>query len=197
MIADATGHGLSSALITASARSCFSVLHRLAEKDPEFSFSPSNMLGYANGVIYDASKGQIMMTFFIAVLDFDDMTLRYASAGHNPPWLYSQVNEEVVVRSLVAEGRRLGESDVFVPFSEVVLPIQPTDTIVLYTDGLIEGTDASEKQYGKKAARKAIMDSLSGGPTEIVAAMVSDFKNFSGDKKLDDDVTIAVIQILS
>ena len=40
MIADATGHGLSSALITASARSCFSVMAKLAQEDPDFTFSP-------------------------------------------------------------------------------------------------------------------------------------------------------------
>ena len=84
MIADATGHGFPSALITAAARSCFSVMHKLAQEDPEFSFSPAAMLSYANRVIYDASLAKIMMTFFIGVIDFSSGKLTYASAGHNP-----------------------------------------------------------------------------------------------------------------
>ncbi|MBI2712621.1 MAG: SpoIIE family protein phosphatase, partial [Bdellovibrio sp.] len=88
MIADATGHGLPCALITASARSCFSVLHKLAIEDPDFSFSPAAMLSYANRVVFDASQGSIMMTFFIAVIDGAKGTVTYANAGHFPAWLF-------------------------------------------------------------------------------------------------------------
>ena len=75
-IADATGHGLSSALITAAARSCFSMVQRLAERDPNFPLSPSAMLDYANRVIYDCANGNIMMTFFMAVIDLETRTSR-------------------------------------------------------------------------------------------------------------------------
>lgn len=110
MIADATGHGFPSALITASARSCFSVLHKLAQEDPEFSFSPSAMLSYANRVIYDASLGKIMMTFFVGVIDFDAKMLSYSSAGHNPPWLFKKEGDKYTLKSLTAVGQRLGET---------------------------------------------------------------------------------------
>ena len=48
-IGDATGHGLPSALITAGARSCLSMLHRMAERNPAFSYSPNEMLGLQPG----------------------------------------------------------------------------------------------------------------------------------------------------
>ena len=109
MIADATGHGFPSALITASARSCFSVMQKLAQEDPDFSFSPSAMLSFANRVIYDASLAKIMMTFFIGVIDFDREKLTYSSAGHNPPWYFkTDGNGGFAMKSLVSIGHAPG-----------------------------------------------------------------------------------------
>src|SRR5690606_14624329 len=86
MIADATGHGVPSALITASARSCFSVLAKLAQEKAFFRLDPGEMMSYTNRVVFDAAMTKIMMTFFIGVIDLETKTIRYANAGHNPPW---------------------------------------------------------------------------------------------------------------
>ncbi|HUP58565.1 MAG TPA: SpoIIE family protein phosphatase, partial [Bdellovibrionota bacterium] len=90
LIADATGHGFPSALITASARSCFTVLHKLAREHGHLGISPVTMLHYADQVVYEASAAKIMMTMFIGLIDFDQRTLTYANAGHNPPWLFQR-----------------------------------------------------------------------------------------------------------
>ena len=196
MIADATGHGLPSALITASARSCFSVMHKLAQEDPEFTFSPSAMLSYANRVIFDASLGQIMMTFFVSVLDFDLKTLTYSSAGHNPPWLFQKAGEAYSMKSLTILGQRLGEVREAPPFEEKSVPIGPNDIIFLYTDGLTEGKNPEGEMFGKKRVRKLVEENLSGGPQAIVNTLIEKFLKHNEDKPLDDDITIAAAMIL-
>lgn len=197
MIADATGHGLPSALITASARSCFSVMHKLAQEDPEFSFSPSAMLSFANRVIFDAAFGKIMMTFFIGVVDFGSKTLSYSSAGHNPPWLFKKDGDRYSLNSLTAVGQRLGESRDAPPFEEKEISISPNDIIFLYTDGLTEGKDPNGTMFGKKRVRKLVEGSLSKGPESVIKDLMAEFLQHNANKPLDDDVTIATAMILS
>ncbi len=196
MIADATGHGISSALITASARSCFSVMHKLAQEDPDFTYSPGAMLAYANRVVHEAASGQIMMTFFSCVLDFDTQTLTYASAGHNPPWLFQRKGEGFKLNSLTPEGPRVGESPDIEPYPEKTLPFSAGDMLVLYTDGLPEGKNTADEQFGKKRLRKLVEGSVAAGPQAVIDAIMGEFMPFNEGKDLDDDVTLAVARIL-
>ncbi|MEK7691083.1 MAG: SpoIIE family protein phosphatase [Bdellovibrionota bacterium] len=197
MIADATGHGLPSALITAAARSCFSVMYKLAQDDPAFTFSPSAMLAYANRVVNEAANGKIMMTFFCGVMDFDTMTFSYSSAGHNPPWLFKNSGGQFSQKSMVALGQRLGESHEVNDFEEKKVDIGKGDILFLYTDGLMEGKNAEGTMYGKKRVKKVLEGSLASGPEGMIEALVADFKQHNGEKPLDDDITLSTIEILT
>jgi sigma-B regulation protein RsbU (phosphoserine phosphatase) len=193
MISDATGHGLPSALITAAARSCYSVMNKLAEENPAFALSPGDMLSYANRVINESANGKINMTFFNGVLDFEAGTLTYASAGHNPPWLLRPDGSSV---SLTAPGSRLGETRDIPSFVEKTVRIGAGDVLFLYTDGIIEGTDRQKTQYGKKRVRRILTERIPSGPEGIIQALVDDFLKHNSGKELDDDVTLAAFEIL-
>lgn len=197
MIADATGHGLPSALITASARSCFSVMHKLAQEDPDFGFSPGAMLAYANRVIHDAASGKIMMTFWVGVIDFEEATLTYASAGHNPPWLF-KLGEggKYALKSLVAVGQRLGEARDVGEFEEKTIDVALGDTLFLYTDGLMEGKNLADEMFGKKRVKKLVESTVEAGPDAMLKALMDDFMPFNEGKPLDDDVTLAIAKIM-
>ena len=195
MIADATGHGMPSALITAAARSCFSVLNKLAQDDPNFSFSPVEMLGFANRVIHEAAQGKIMMTFFVATLDFRNGKLTYSSAGHNPPWLFKKSGDKYMMKSLTAVGQRLGETADNSAYEEHVLEIGEGDILFLYTDGLTEGKNLEGEMYGKKRVKKVMESVVPAGPYKSLQMITSEFMNHNGDKPLDDDVTLAIVEL--
>ena len=197
MIADATGHGLPSALITASARSCFSVMHKLAQEDPEFTYSPGAMLAYANRVIHDAASSKIMMTFFVGTVDFDEKKLIYASAGHNPPWLFKKTGDSFVLKSLMASGQRLGEARDVPSYEEKTVDIAEGDMLFLYTDGLMEGKNPTEEQYGKKRVKKQVESTLARGAEVSIRELMVQFLIHNTDQKpLDDDVTIAIARFI-
>jgi serine phosphatase RsbU (regulator of sigma subunit) len=192
MIADATGHGVPSALITASARSCFSVMHKLSEEHGALTVTPLTMLRYANRVIYEASNASIMMTMFVAVVDFETKTLTYANAGHNPPWLFRFENGAYKLVSLMGKGTRLGESSDNMDFEEKTVPISAQDTLFLYTDGLMEGKSESGEMFGKKRTRVLVEKNVSAGPKPVIDALMESFLVHNGGKPLDDDITLAV-----
>lgn len=198
LIADATGHGLPSALITATARSCFSVIHKLAQEDPGFVLAPAQLLQYANRAIYESAGGKIMMTFFAACIDHQTNLITYANAGHNPPWLFQAPPKgqtapiKPSMKSLTAKGTRLGEVLDAAPFEEQTLPFGDQDQLFLYTDGLTEGKDGDGKMFGKKTVLKLVEANLSNGPEAVIQALMNSFKAHNGSKPLDDDITIAM-----
>jgi sigma-B regulation protein RsbU (phosphoserine phosphatase) len=198
MIADATGHGVPSALITASARSCFSVLAKLAREKDYFQLNPGEMMSYTNRVVFDAAMTKIMMTFFIGVIDLDTSTITYANAGHNPPWLFRKNGERYQLKSLVPKGTRVGEREESGAYEEMSAPIEIGDILFLYTDGLMENTNEAKEQYGKKRVKQVVEASLGGGPRGVIDALKIAYMEYNGPtKSLDDDVTLASIRIHS
>jgi sigma-B regulation protein RsbU (phosphoserine phosphatase) len=197
MIADATGHGFPSALITASARSCFSVMHKLAQERGQLAIAPVTMLHYANRVIYEASAAKIMMTMFVGVIDFDTRSITYANAGHNPPWLFRRgEGDKYKLNSLVALGHRLGEKLESAEFEQKVVQFGDRDLLFLYTDGLMEGSSPDGEMFGKKRARRIVEQNLVAGPKAMIDGLVKDFMGYNGEKPLDDDVTLAAALLI-
>ena len=196
MIADATGHGLPSALITAAAQSSVSVISKFAQDYPAFALDPGKLLTFANRAIYGASKGAIMMTFFIGVIDFKTKKMKFASAGHNPPWLFRDEAGVIQHKSLVATGSRLGEFPDVPNFEEKEMDLRPGDLLFLYTDGIMEGKNLADEMYGKKRVLKFCKDGFVQSSDALIANMMKDFNHYNEGKPYDDDVTLVAARIL-
>jgi serine phosphatase RsbU (regulator of sigma subunit) len=165
--------------------------------ESNYELNPSQMLSLANRVVYDSAHGKIMMTFFVAVLDFDAHALQFASAAHNPPWLFSKnADGTYKMSSLVAKGQRLGEARDGESYESKTIEFKQGDTLFLYTDGLLEGKNLAQEQYGKKQARKILESVMNKEPTQVLNELVLDFMSFNEGKALDDDVTLVLARIL-
>jgi sigma-B regulation protein RsbU (phosphoserine phosphatase) len=195
-IADATGHGLSSAMLTASARGCFSAMHRLLVEYPELPALPSSLLSYANEAILDSAQDELNMTMFIASYSFADGMLRYASAGHNPAWIIRSEGPKKL-ELLQCLGPRLGETKKFEAPLDKITPLGPNDVLVLYTDGLLDCTNPDQVSYGKNRAKELIINA--GGANLNIRNMrdqlVADFSNFTENKPLQDDISFAFLKL--
>lgn len=195
LIGDATGHGLSSALITAAAQSAASLMERLVEENPGLAESPAKLLEYANRSIFGASRGNLMMTFLVALVDPARGRIRYSNAGHPPPWIFKPGVDRPEHHSLVGAGSRLGEALENEPFEEHEVAIAPGDLLLLYTDGLIDGKNAYGEVFGKKRALKVALESAEHGAESLLDGLVSEYLVHSERKALDDDLTLVVLEI--
>lgn len=190
VIADATGHGLPSALITVAAKSTMSLVRRMLEQN--IAVSPAEVLSYANRTVYETSQGKIMMTCFIGVIDFETGELTYSNAGHNPPWVFS----EDKIHSLTIPSTRLGEKMEQNEFKEKTLKLKKGDKIFLYTDGIVENTNTEGQPFDKKRVRNLVKDSLKKGAAKTLDHLVKEFNKFMLNKKaLDDDTTVVIMDI--
>lgn len=144
-IGDVVGHGVPSALMTTAARSVTAILKLQNET------SPAKILKLLNHSIYETSKGKMWMTFFVGRYDKKTGEMLYASASHNPPFLFP--NKDSIKKADVATigdnpgpslGRQADSS-----YTEATVTIAAGDVVLFYTDGLTECENKDKELMGE------------------------------------------------
>jgi anti-sigma regulatory factor (Ser/Thr protein kinase)/putative methionine-R-sulfoxide reductase with GAF domain len=126
-IGDVAGHGLRAAALMGQLRTG---LRAYALE----GHAPADTLKRLDGLLHTIS-GHGMATAGYAVIDPVAGTLRYASAGHPPPVLVRGGSEASLLA--ISTAPPLGTL-AFASFHEVETTVAAGDTILLYTDGLVE-----------------------------------------------------------
>lgn len=192
LVADVSGHGLPSALITMLVKAAFRTRVR-------WGVASDAVCREVNAVLHPiVNELGFFVTAFLGILDLETSQLRYTSCGHNPAILYHKERQEVAL--LDTMGTILG------PFEEIELEerharLDPGDMLVVYTDGITEARNFMDDQYGEtrliNLIRKwALLKPGPGLPQVIVEAVKKDLKNFSLGSPQADDQSLAVLQFL-
>ncbi len=188
-IGDATGHGAPAALITSAARAVASVI----QGGPPIG--PGQAMSILNRAIHDASKGRMMMTFFLAVVDKKTGAMRYANASHEAPLLLKRTEGKPSRSDYIplneVNNPRLGERS-GIEFAEAEVRLDPGDQIVFYTDGVTDLKDGGKTAWGERRFLKALSNELTASPSSDAAlqGVVRTIAEFRKDAPLDDDVTL-------
>ncbi|HEU0103030.1 MAG TPA: SpoIIE family protein phosphatase [Mycobacteriales bacterium] len=128
-----------------------------------------------------------LATLLVAAYDPRTHTLTVASAGHPPPLLAPLAGPPRFVD--VEPGPPLGSFPF--PYTETVVDLSPGDTLVLYTDGLVENREES-LDVGLERLRAALEDVQL--PPELVCVRVLERLGRTGGG--DDDVALLVVSHL-
>jgi serine phosphatase RsbU (regulator of sigma subunit) len=187
VIADVSGHSIASGLLMTAARSAVRLLVR-------HLVQPAKILHELNETLYrDLDQTDLLISLFLMILDLEKHIVRYASAGHNPPFLYQQATGKVV--SLDATGTLLGitpEGD----FDEIALPFVSGDALVLYTDGITEARNPQGVFFGESRLQTRILQSGQARAQHIVGSIMTDVRHYTANH-LDDDMTLLVLKLAS
>jgi sigma-B regulation protein RsbU (phosphoserine phosphatase) len=187
LIADVSGHGTPAAVIMA-------VTHSLAHTYLGDHDRPGALLEYLNSKLYSlyTSSTDTFVTAFYAIYDPRDRSLRYASAGHNPPRLKRCVDGSLALLD-EAGGLPLGIApELNYPDGKHLLV--RGDQIVLYTDGITEAYDAKDEQFGLARLDK-VLENCSVGATDLLQSVLEALEAFTGGKPPHDDRTLLVLKI--
>lgn len=192
-VGDATGHGAPAALLTSAARAAASVI----ENYPDIT--PAKALDVLNKAIYDTSKAKMMMTFFLASIDFEKGTFTYSNASHDPPFMLSHTVEGKPKRKdfeplLDVNNPRLGEKRDVV-YKEVSIPFSPGDKLIFYTDGIMDVKDKAGNTWGERKFINALTK-INEQPSidDTVTGIVSEINSYREGTPLDDDVTLVMVE---
>src|SRR5439155_283782 len=125
---DVSGHGLTSGIVMAMAKSALMV-------QVDNDSSPRAVMNVLNEIVMKTAPKRILMTFFFGLLDPQSQSLRFSSAGHLDPYVFRA--RERRIEPLSSWGFPLGvkRRD---PFRELRVDFEPGDRLILYSDGLIE-----------------------------------------------------------
>jgi eukaryotic-like serine/threonine-protein kinase len=191
LIADVTGHGVGAGMLTTVAKSCCDTLVRLnSASDLEL------FMATLSDVIFDSAKGSLTMTAFGCIIDPSRRMLTYANAAHPPPYFIDASGGGPKLEMLLQRSMRMGESQ-GLKFEAKSRPIAPGDRLALYTDGLIECTNAQLEEYGPRRLRRLMQKALGLPLTQHLEALLQDAGQFFGDHPRDDDITLVLAEILS
>lgn len=199
-IGDVTGHGVPSSLITGVAFGSIFSIQKLFEAIRENSNSTTpedfiiHMAKIVNEVILKSGKkSRRLMTMLFLHLNIKTGEVIYVNAGHNPIFLIKHIGREVSI--IPNPGNRLGyidELDVRVK----KFTMQPNDSLLLYTDGLIENTGPnSEKDVITNKTLKEILK-LDLPIEELKQRLIDKMEKTWQNTPQKDDVTFVIFQLL-
>ena len=188
VIGDVTGHGVPSAMITATAKAACDVARAVHHDD----VSVTRLLEIMNNAIFQSAKRKFVMTCFAAIIEPGARTITYANAGHNFPYLYRIGPEgRGDFGSLMIRGNRLGDLKES-QYEAKTLQLEPGDLLIWYTDGIVECESAAGEEYGEKRFRASIRRCAGLAAAELRNSVVDEAMRFYGDTPRKDDITMIV-----
>lgn len=195
LLGDATGHGAPAAIVTAVVKSCVSTLNELIA---EQVISPAELLGHINKIVYEACKGQLLMTMSIAQLDLESGELVLSNAGHEAPFRIGSANsadpnasKRNRAEALFVRGERLG-FQANSEYTNLSLQLSPGDTVLVYSDGLTEAQNSQKDIWGERAVKKTFASLSNLTLEEIKDGLLSKLEAFTEGSAQPDDVTFVL-----
>ncbi len=184
IVADASGHGPSAAVVTAMLHSIVRNLDSLP--------APELLLEEINRRLFARRIGNSFVTALAAVYDPKESRLEFAGAGHPPPILRPGATPADPRETDLDGGPPLGILDT-VGSQRTTITLAPGDTILFYTDGISEAMSPQHKLFGTDR----ILDAVRAGPPTpqgILDAIDAALKAHIAGERPSDDQTILVLR---
>jgi serine phosphatase RsbU (regulator of sigma subunit) len=185
VVADVTGHGVASALVSVQIRA-ITRSHAQSEK------SPAELLRQVNEFMVSTFNRAFFMTMFYLgyrTAGLEKPRLVYAGAGHPPPLLIGNGKSQ----EIRSQGLPLGV-EIKAEYREDQLEMEPGDRLLVYTDGLVEVYNGTREQWGPEGLKKSLMEVSDFAGREVIDRLLRDARYFGGQRPFDDDVTVVLIE---
>ena len=185
MIADVAGKGMAASLLTVS-------LQALSAGPVEDGLPPDEICARLSRQLYRRTPPEKYATAFLGILEPATGRLRYTNAGHNPPLVLRASGE---TEELGSTGVPLG----LLPqasYSAGETVLAPGETLVLYTDGLVEAEDPRGQEYGLDRLKEACLRGRSSACPELALLLGRDLEDFAGGVPFADDRTLVLARRL-
>ena len=185
VVADVIGHGISSALLTTTARAFFR----------ERILSPGSSAALVTDVnqrlVKDIEDLNLFITLFYSEIDIKEKSFRWVHAGHEPAMLYDPGEDSF--DALGGEGLPLGVMADWV-YEESKKQLYSGQIILIGTDGIKETHNEHNELFGAERFNRVIRDHSRKPAKEIIKEMFDSLESFRFPIERKDDETLVVIK---
>jgi sigma-B regulation protein RsbU (phosphoserine phosphatase) len=182
-IGDVAGKGLPAALLMSNLQAAVRGLASL-------SLPPDGLCSRLNALLCRNMTSDRFITFFYAQLDGPTRLFRYASAGHNPPFL---LHRDGTHERLREGGGVLG---IFPnqTFGLGTAQLAPGDRVIFFTDGVTEANNPEGEEFGEARLLGLLEQNRASSAEELQKKILGAAAEFSGGH-WHDDATLLVLAV--
>jgi len=193
IVADASGHGISAAVVAAMLSAIISAYPSTSVANFQSPVGEiARVMTFANVHLCEKRIEDNFVTAFIAGWRPSVRSLEYSRAGHPPPMLLSARSGEVT-EIKDAAGVPIG----IFPDSQYTsnrITLDPGDILLIYTDGIAEAANPTGEQFGESRLAEALRPG--GTPAEILERIEYAVNTFTTPTPPGDDRTLLVLKVL-
>jgi len=158
------------------------------------SQSPAWVLNEVNAALNSEMRRGLYVTALYAVIRPSTGEVTLCSAGHPDAIVIrrdgrcERHNPRGAALGLLAPNRfRLSlDQEVFV--------LEPGDTLLMYTDGVIEARDAQGREFGDERLLRVARQNARHGPRALAREIIAAVRGHTGDQPPYDDVTVLAVR---
>jgi len=180
VMADVSGKGVPAALLMMVSRV-------LIKSTMQNGKGPAETLKSVNNQLCEGNDADFFVTVWLAVLEISTGKGVAANAGHEHPALRRADGsyDLIVYKHSMPVGAMRD-----LPFREHEFQLNPGDSFFVYTDGVVEATDADKELYGSDRMLQALNRNPDAQPEQMLANISQDIDRFVDGAEQFDDITM-------
>ena len=188
VVADASDHGVGSALLMTTARAF------LISGVNNYK-GPAKLAGEINHVLTrDSAKTSRFMSMFFLEVNVAAKMLSWVRAGHEPALLYDPALNKF--ENLTGEGLVLGVDSDYDYRQYSFQGWASGSVVVVGTDGIQETRNTKNEMFGLDRLRDTVAQNSTASAAAIQTAVIERLNQFRGSTDQEDDVTLVVVKLL-
>lgn len=185
-MADVSGKGVSAALLMSNFQANLRALVNYTDRPLE------KMMEELNEKVLHSTEGEKFITFFLGRVHLGKKRLEYVNAGHNPPILMGPDGEAQFLEKGCPGLGMLNE----LPWVEKGdIQMDSGQTILCYTDGVVELGSPREHSFGMERLVKLIRNKREEGMEDLTQGIMEELDRFRKDSPFQDDIALFAFRV--
>jgi sigma-B regulation protein RsbU (phosphoserine phosphatase) len=186
LVADVSGHGIPAALIS-------SMIKVAMQSVSVHAHDPAQMLAGLNRILWNEAHGQFASAAYVWI-DTKSRNALYSAAGHPPLLCWRNAKGEM--QRVESNGLLFGVSpDTEYPVCSV--PLEPSDRVLLYTDGVTETENAAGEAFGDLQLERVVRKNRLQPASDLSRQVLSELQRWRpAAAHQQDDITLIVVDVL-
>ncbi len=184
LMADVSGKGVPAALFMMASMIIITNSAKMLKK-------PSEILANTNRAICSRNREEMFVTVWLGILEISTGKLQASNAGHEYPVLQRAGEKFELIKD--RHGFVIGGME-GMKYQDYEIELHPGDKLFLYTDGLPEATDTSERMFGTERMLEALNEVPEETPEKVLKHITESVESFVKDAEQFDDLTMLCLE---